>query len=342
VAVRQAKRLWPAALGLLIVVGLFLTAVYEWSGASLAGDPAALARVQVEPFGGRLQAAKALGPGGRPIPLAVTQGRLTPRDRVAPGETVRVEVTLERPGWSAWLIGDTQRETLTVKAPTARVLSRWVTADADGRVPVRFSEPVATVAYAGKRVTGRRERVDVPAPTPAGTLRVAVAARPWESLGPPATVHWFPRARAPVALVSPAPDGRLSPAGPIRLTFAGRPLKPRLDPATPGHWRRLNGHTLEFTPSGFGIPLGAHERLTFAHTLAVAGADGRGLKAARELAWTVPEPSTLRLHQLLAEQGYLPVSWHGDAVAKTDRAQAGAAALPPDGDFTWRYPNTPP
>jgi hypothetical protein len=56
----------------------------------------------------------------------------------------------------------------------------------------------------------------------------------------------------------------------------------------------------------------------------------------------VPKASTLRLNQLLAEAGYLPVKWSGADVGHTARAQAGAAALPPAGHFSWRYPNTPP
>ena len=58
----------------------------------------------------------------------------------------------------------------------------------------------------------------------------------------------------------------------------------------------------------------------------------------------MPSGSTLRLQQLLAEAGYLPVDWHpvGHAVvARTPAAQAQAAVDPPTGSFTWRYANTP-
>ena len=338
-AVRKSRKLWLGALGVLIVLALAATAVFELSGVSLASDAAALARVSVEPFGGRLERAQAVLPGGQALPVSVRDGRLTPREKIAPGQTVNVEVTLKRPGWSAWLIGDTKRETLTITAPKAHVVSHWVTAG--DAVPVRFSEPVTTVSYAGKTAAASGDRLEIPARTPAGELKVAAAARTWESLGPASTVHWFPRAKRPVALVTPAPDGKLSPAGPIRIRFAGRPQKPKLDPAVSGRWRKVDSHTLEFVPTGFGIPLGAHEKLTFAHTSAVGDADGRGLKTTRELEWTVPEATTLRLHQLLAQEGYLPVDWKGEAVADTERAQAGAAALPPQGDFSWRYANTP-
>jgi L,D-transpeptidase catalytic domain len=350
VLARRSRKAGLAVLGLAIVVAAFCSAVYEWSGATLGADPAALARVQVEPFGGHVQRTRAVGDDGRTIPLAVSGGRLTPRERIAPGQRVTVEVTLKRPGWNAWLIGDTRTERLTVRAPVAHVSSRWLTAPAGSPVKVGFDAPVARVRYGSRTLSGTRTAISIPAAHPAGATRIRLAARPWESLGRPALVRWFPRTVRPVALVSPAPDGKLSPAGPLKLTFA-RPVRdvlgdghPRLSPAVPGHWRRANRHTLEFVPSGYGVPLGSRERLTFKHSVALADPAGRHLRTTREAAWRVPGASTLRLNQLLAQAGYLPVKWtpSGADVARTPRAQAGAAALPPDGRFSWRYPNTPP
>src|SRR5262249_31038664 len=209
--------------------------------------------------------------------------------------------------------------------------------------------PVATVSYGDKTVTGTRSAVSLPAGDPAGTVRIRLAARTWESLGRPSLVRWFPRTAHQIALVSPAPDGTLSPAGPLRLTFA-QPVDdvlhgahPQLSPAAPGKWKQPNSHTLEFIPSGYGVPLGSHEKLTLPHTLALADPAGRHARASREVAWTVPGATTLRLHQLLAQAGYLPVKWtpDGNDVAHTARAEAGAAAVPPAGHFSWRYPNTP-
>jgi peptidoglycan hydrolase-like protein with peptidoglycan-binding domain len=84
--------------------------------------------------------------------------------------------------------------------------------------------------------------------------------------------------------------------------------------------------------------------MTLPHTLALADSRGRHARASRDVAWTVPGATTLRLHQLLAQAGYLPVKWTPDGadVAHTARAEAGAAAVPPAGHFSWRYPNTPP
>jgi peptidoglycan hydrolase-like protein with peptidoglycan-binding domain len=61
------------------------------------------------------------------------------------------------------------------------------------------------------------------------------------------------------------------------------------------------------------------------------------------IAWTVPPGSTLRLHELLAELGYLPLAWHpsGAPVASDDRAQLAAAVAPPKGSFDWRWHGLP-
>ena len=68
-----------------------------------------------------------------------------------------------------------------------------------------------------------------------------------------------------------------------------------------------------------------------------------GLRTSNQIEWTVPSGSTLRLQQLLAQAGHLPVDWQpsGAAVARTPSAEAQAAVAPPSGSFSWRYSNTP-
>jgi lipoprotein-anchoring transpeptidase ErfK/SrfK len=75
----------------------------------------------------------------------------------------------------------------------------------------------------------------------------------------------------------------------------------------------------------------------------VASATGRGAHQASTIDWKVGAPSVLRLHQLLAELGYLPVDWtpEGSDRSLSQQAQAKAAVDPPPGTFSWRYPNTP-
>jgi hypothetical protein len=77
--------------------------------------------------------------------------------------------------------------------------------------------------------------------------------------------------------------------------------------------------------------------------VAVTAGTGSGLRSTNQIEWTVPPGSILRLQQLLAQAGYLPVDWNpsGAAVARTPSAEAQAAVEPPSGAFSWRYRNTP-
>ncbi|MEA2484224.1 MAG: hypothetical protein QOC55_2171, partial [Thermoleophilaceae bacterium] len=79
---------------LLLVLAGVAAAALAWSGASLAGDPVALAQVHVQPLGGTLQSATASDAAGRPVPLTVDHGKLTPREQVAPGQRISVEVVV--------------------------------------------------------------------------------------------------------------------------------------------------------------------------------------------------------------------------------------------------------
>jgi peptidoglycan hydrolase-like protein with peptidoglycan-binding domain len=116
--------------------------------------------------------------------------------------------------------------------------------------------------------------------------------------------------------------------------------RPRLSPAAPGHWRLLDAHTLAFQPSGLGYGLGAEVSLRLPLGVHLAGQAGAALT--RTLHWQVPQGSTLRLQQLLAQLGYLPLGWQASAgPAPTLADQLAAAIAPPAGQFTWRYADTP-
>jgi L,D-transpeptidase catalytic domain len=339
---------------LVALVGLGAAVVF-WSGFTLAPDATALARVELQPLGGKLERVRAFGPDGQRIPLAVRDGRLTPRTRLTPGEAVSVEAVVRRPGWLAWALGSERRERRTIRAPVAVVSKRWLTVPTGSAVRVSFDRPVSAVGYGSPGRVVRQPRdgsgtaLSLGRRAAAGTVAVAAAARPWERLGAPVTIGWFPPARLPVAVSRPAPGAQVAPAAPIRLTFS-RPVaealgdaRPKLVPATPGRWSEPDGHTLVFSPTGFGARFGSKLRLDLPRTVALAATSGNP-RPAHRIRWTVPPGSTLRLQQLLAQAGYLPLDWTPAAapVARTPRAQVQAAVHPPKGRFGWRYPNTPP
>lgn len=351
---RLKRALLGAGMTVVLIVALLAVAVLVWSGVTLAGDPTALARVRVQPLGGTIERVRAYGPHWQKVPLAMSGGRLTPLKRLTPGEQVTVEVEVRRPGWLSWVLGSVRNEQLTLRAPVARVTQRWMTVPSGSEVRVSFDRPVSAVSYGSTgaltdhRLSGAQSSVSLGPHASTGAIEIAAAPRPWERLGAPTQVSWFPPSQAPVMVSFPAAGARISPATPIDLTFSkpvGEVLgsaHPRLSPSTPGHWRETNSHTLVFTPSGLGAPLASQLQVQLPRAVAVT-TGGSGLRTTNQIEWTVPPGSTLRLQQLLAEAGYLPVQWRpsGAAVARTPSAEARAVVEPPSGSFTWRYPNTP-
>jgi hypothetical protein len=146
----------------------------------------------------------------------------------------------------------------------------------------------------------------------------------------------------------------VTPANPVRVVFsaplaATSPL-PVFRPAVAGRWRAVGGDTMEFAPAA---PLGPATELTL---LIPAGSSG--LRSAAGALLTAPAMavfqaggwSTPRLEQLLAQIGYLPLTWipdndsglpaepSSDAVTVSyTRRRSGIDA---DGEFSWRgsYP----
>jgi peptidoglycan hydrolase-like protein with peptidoglycan-binding domain len=173
--------------------------------------------------------------------------------------------------------------------------------------------------------------------------------RSWEQLSAPVAVNWFPPSTSGVLVTSPAPGGQIAPTEPIRLTLSRRLSAvfgnslPTLSPSTKGTWRQLDSHTLLFTPSGLGAPFDSTVALALPHSLMLAAAGGNSFATADRVTWSTPTPSVMRLQQLLAQQGYLPLSWtpSGPAPARTAQAQLAAAVSAPAGSFHWRYANTP-
>ena len=342
------------AIAILVVVVALVVAALAWSGVTLAGDSTALARVSVQPLGGTIQHVEAFAANGQRIPMSVDAGLLTPLKRLKPGELVSVQVEVRRPGWLGWALGNEKTERLALHAPVAQVSEPFMTVSNGSPVRVSFDQPVSAVAYgntgslAHHTLSTAQRSVSLGMQPTTGSIEIAAAPRPWETVGAPTQVSWFPPSDTPVMASIPAAGAHISPATRIYLTFS-KPVsevlgssRPRLSPSTSGHWHEVNSHTLVFKPSGLGAPLGSQLHIQLPHNVAVT-AGAHGLRTTNEIEWTVPPGSTLRLQQLLAEAGYLPLDWQpsGAPVAHTLSAQAHAAVEPPSGSFSWRYPNTP-
>jgi len=184
----------------------------------------------------------------------------------------------------------------------------------------------------------------------------------------PVTKHAAPPGPLTLLSVSPADGDRQANGGaPITLTFSSAlspatPL-PTLTPKIAGSWR-VAGATAAFTPS-YGYPTGTTVTLKIpggAAGMAGAAVSAGTLGTSSRITFTTGGYSTLRLQQILAQLGYLPLTWTpadgasdgvipasapaaaGSGVpATTDglNEQVADAYQPPAGTFTFQpgYPS---
>lgn len=352
----RALRVWAAGATVLVLALIAAEIALATSTARLEVDARALAHVKMPLGGGTIEhvIAATNGPRRNPIPVRVKGTRIWPRKSIAVGRLVAIEVVVKRPGLLSWLTGSTQRVQLRLRTPRVSLRSPYLSLSRGSPVGLRFSGPVAVIRYGQAGAMRRRalpspqRTVDLPRAAEAGSELVSGVPRSWESSPPATAVSWFPaRAQGPLAMATPAPGSRIGPDTPIKLTFS-RPVSqvlghhlPRVSPNTSGRWRRAGSHAIVFTPSGYGYGLGTTVKASLPATVKLVGAGaGRSRRAA---SWPVPAGSTLRLQQILAQLGYLPVTWKskGGAVADTPAAQAAAAVHPPQGRFSWLYPHVP-
>jgi L,D-transpeptidase-like protein len=342
-----------------VVVGLAfgaaaLAARHFWPSPSLAPSASALVRLSVPRYAGTATVSVSTA-AGAPVPTRLKQALVWPRRVLRSGEDLVVTVTVQRPHWAGWLVGHTETKRFKVRTPVASLRASVLQVPPGKPVRVAFDRPVHVVRLGNDRRLTRLAYAKTIVPVGViargrqefGSVVVAAAARSWEELSKPERVTWFPATRDPQVLVSPRPGASVSPGARLKLTFSKTVAavfgssRPRLAPATPGRWTLLDTHTLAFQPGGFGFPLDSTPRVVLPRAVHIVGASGNALT--HTLAWQVPTGSTLRMEQLLAQQGYLPVDWQpaGDASPPTKREQLAAAVEPPPGHFSWRFPNTP-
>ena len=352
---RRAKRRrrWPWVV--LLVLAVVLAALglgrFAWPSGGLETDPDALARVAKPSLGNGVHVwAHTTAGAGVPVVLR-SDGTVWPRERITAGTRLVVEADFKRPGWAGWLAGGTQHTTLNVIAPTATLEESWLHVEPGSPVTVRFDRPVRKV-----RVTagGSRRITHLPRPAravvlgrlgEAGTVAVSATVRSWEKLPPQVDVTWFPPGGPPRVLVTPRQGTEIAVDTPLRLTVSEPIAKlfhnrlPWLGPSATGGWVRVDDHTIVYRPRGYGYGLDTEVKVRLpAAVLPVTGAH----KATRLLAWSTPTGSELRLQQLLAESGYMPLAWNAaNQVPATVKGQVAAAVHPPSGSFAWRYSNVP-
>jgi L,D-transpeptidase catalytic domain/Bacterial Ig-like domain len=161
------------------------------------------------------------------------------------------------------------------------------------------------------------------------------------------------KAVPPLSIVTTTPAQHqqgVNGAGPVQVQFS-TPLAddspmPTITPDVPGTWERTGHGTVQFTPTeGFRAGTFVQVHVPGGAT-GVRGQNGGQLAASTIVYFHTGSYSAARLPELLAQLGYLPLTW-APAAGQTSPAlgdagaQLAAAYAPPDGTFTWE-PGYPP
>ena len=353
-AKRQSNR-WVKTLWVLPVVAVGGFLYGAWPNASLTASSSALARLNTN---GTLKSAVAVGPQSQKIKLMDKHGQLWPLSSMTAGTRYQVHLVIAGPSW--WPFGSrTLSQSITTpKDPMVRATD--LTVSPNTPVSLSLSSPASSLHiisqhhHAVIRSSVPQDTYSIhslgTAPGEQGTLTVQTQARAWESVSTPKTLSW----RTPGWLKvqpSPSTSAAIGLTQPLTLHFshavANTNLQPTLTPNIKGQWVWKNSTTEEFVPSssspwGWGpnqvikvvVPGGPH---------GYHSPTGAYLTKNNTVSWATSSGSTLRLQELLAKLGYLPLTWTPDSpVSATLSAQVGAMMKAPTGKFQWRYPNTPP
>ncbi|MFL5861308.1 MAG: L,D-transpeptidase family protein [Solirubrobacteraceae bacterium] len=350
---RRPLRYVLAGLMLVAVAGVVVAGIALTSAkASLSADPVAIAKLGMPLGGGTVQSLSVVtGPHSQAVPVTLHDGRIMPARRIAANERLQIQVVVKRPGWISWLAGAKQKLSLTLTTPAASLRSHYVTVPKGGDLRLHFKAPISAYTYGTSRTHMRRTVLPTPARVItlphsglAGTAYLSAAPRTWETART-ASISYFPAGKAATAVATPTPGATIKPDTPITLTFS-KPVSralgshlPPVSPNAPGTWHTINSHTIRFEPSGYGYGLAAKVQIPLPNDVRLLG--GQTSSSANTGRWLVPGGSMVRVQQLLAQLGYLPLTFKGADVAPINSAQEAAAIDPPKGTFDWKYPNTP-
>jgi peptidoglycan hydrolase-like protein with peptidoglycan-binding domain len=119
----------------------------------------------------------------------------------------------------------------------------------------------------------------------------------------------------------------------VAVTFS-QPLapgspEPSLSPAVAGSWGTVGSTEMVFTPAAPFVPATAYTVTVPGGTSGVRARRGSGLSASVSSTFTIAPGSVLRLQQLLATLGYLPLEFSGSAPPPAQMA------VPQPGVFLW-------
>lgn len=345
----------------MVLGGLLLVAIVAWLSSPrvrVVSDYTDVADLSLAGIGTHVKSAAFVSSVGGVIPLTVRADGLISSTHLKAGVSGYLTLTLTGPAGLQWLPWETRVLNISLRTPVRPAVQTKVVHSAIGaHLTVTFNEPVHAVRYrlAGEAdhtlVLRSWQRSVVLPLTPAkpGQKRavlVAGRARSWETWGTAYTVRW---SSVPYVTATQT-QTNVEPTGTLIVQFSV-PLKTAhlanwvLAPQEKGTWHAVTATEYEFTPMGsMGYGPGALVQLTIPSGVkGPVAVSGSVLQSPAVLQWRTPDGSVLRLQQLLALEGYLPVSWTASTPATQDTLSYEESTIynPPAGHFTWKYPNLP-
>ncbi|HVX21592.1 MAG TPA: L,D-transpeptidase family protein [Acidimicrobiales bacterium] len=112
---------------------------------------------------------------------------------------------------------------------------------------------------------------------------------------------------------------------------------PFFSPPVDGNWSELSASELQFVADGPLVPGTQYTMTLPGGPTGMLAADGQRLGSTVTVTFSVAAGSTLRLQQLLAQLGYLPVSFAPASQPTSPQQEAD----PQEGTWSWRWPNLP-
>ncbi|HXA34220.1 MAG TPA: L,D-transpeptidase family protein [Acidimicrobiales bacterium] len=161
-----------------------------------------------------------------------------------------------------------------------------------------------------------------PTATPAPTAQAAV-----DSKTPLAVISTTPA----TAATNVASDSTITVS--VSVPLAADTPMPTLAPAVAGTWQRMTPTSLVFQPTSPFVPASAETVTIPSGPTGLKSTTGKTLAQPSTVAFSIAAGSTLRLQQLLAQQGYLPLSFTSTAPLSSPQEMA----QPQQGAFAWRW-----
>ncbi len=161
-----------------------------------------------------------------------------------------------------------------------------------------------------------------------------------KAVSPPTAV--VPAVPLSIRSISPAAGTQAAPSNAdIHITFSSPvtlgTVTPTLTPAVAGRWVQTSSTSVRYDLDAPLIPSSSEVVTVPGGPQGMRSSDGRYLSESTSFGFTVADGNFLRLQELLAELGYLPLSFtaYGDAPPSVDEVQ------PQYGSFAWRWPGLP-